>query len=317
MALFYQMPKKVEKSSTYDYKLTCMNYYKRIQKVIDHIELHLHDELTLIDLASVANHSPYHFHKVFSALTGVSIMEYVRKRRLSLSAQDLLMTKTSILEIALHYQFETHDSFTRAFKKHFGILPSEFRKNNKEYSPPKKMNLLTHINIHNFRSYVMDPKIIKRPSFFLLGHGLKTNTKDGNNLKEIPRFWDNYMKKELCKTIPGKINPNQEYGLCYDFNPQTLDMCYMIGYEVKNLENIPEGMCGKEVPASLYVCFTTPKVLRKDFVTSIQETTKFIYREWLPQSGYQYNENGNDFEIYDERCFGDIDCQMDIFIPIK
>lgn len=105
-----------------------LNTKQIIQKSIAYMEQHLEQPLTLADIASYAGFSPHHFHRLFRREIGLNIADYLRRRRLALAAQLLLHTETPIIDISLHCHFESQESFTRAFKKMYGIPPGRYRK---------------------------------------------------------------------------------------------------------------------------------------------------------------------------------------------
>lgn len=95
-----------------------MNYEQRIKRVIEFIGKHLDYELTLQQLSSIACFSKYHFHRIFTTYTGMSLQQYIRWLRLKRAAHQLIVDKDrSIIEIALNAGFQSHESFTRAFKQ--------------------------------------------------------------------------------------------------------------------------------------------------------------------------------------------------------
>lgn len=105
------------------------NYYRaRIQTALEFIEHHLTQKFSVKDVAHAAAFSEYHFHRLFPALMGEPIHQYVRSRRLE-KAATLLKENPHIrvLDLALEVGFETHSAFTRAFRQHFGVSPSHFR----------------------------------------------------------------------------------------------------------------------------------------------------------------------------------------------
>ncbi|AWP29660.1 AraC family transcriptional regulator [Paenibacillus vortex V453] len=99
-----------------------------IQKSIAYMEQHLEEQLTLADIASHAGFSPYHFHRLFRKEVGMNIADYLRKRRLCYAAQLLLHSEAAIIDISFHCHFESQESFTRAFKKLYGMPPGRYRK---------------------------------------------------------------------------------------------------------------------------------------------------------------------------------------------
>jgi AraC family transcriptional regulator len=103
-------------------------WHEGILRVLVYIQHDLDAELTLESLAGVARFSPYHFHRIFRALVGETVMAHVRRLRLERAAGRLLGTDEPVVQIALEAGYETHEAFTRAFRTMFGISPSEFRR---------------------------------------------------------------------------------------------------------------------------------------------------------------------------------------------
>jgi len=97
-------------------RATWDDYQLRVGLAIQHLEQHLDDDLSLPELADVASFSPFHFHRIFRALTGEGVAERVRRLRLERAAARLRNTSRSILEIALEAGYQAHESFTRAFE---------------------------------------------------------------------------------------------------------------------------------------------------------------------------------------------------------
>src|SRR5436305_14977102 len=102
---------------------SCMRYRReyerRVNRVMDYVQAHLAEDLTLEKLAAVAAFSPFHFHRVFAAITGETLSDFIRRIRLERAASALgLLRDTSVLEIALRYGFSSAATFARAFKAH-------------------------------------------------------------------------------------------------------------------------------------------------------------------------------------------------------
>lgn len=108
-------------------EITRKVYQERILRVLTYIQRHLDEPLELNELAAIAYFSPFHFHRVFRGLVGESLMEHIRRLRLERAAHRLRTTGRSILDIALEAGYETHESFTRAFRSQFGLAPSSAR----------------------------------------------------------------------------------------------------------------------------------------------------------------------------------------------
>jgi len=101
---------------------------KAVQRMQDHIEERLERPITLQGMARAAGYSPWHAARVFKALTGKSPFEYIRLRRLSAAAEALRRNRAKIIDVAFDFVFDSHEGFTRAFARQFGMTPSQYRK---------------------------------------------------------------------------------------------------------------------------------------------------------------------------------------------
>ncbi|MGW0121580.1 AraC family transcriptional regulator [Streptomyces sp. NPDC003327] len=101
---------------------------ERFNQALDHIEEHLRGELDPADLARIATTSEYHFRRVFSALAGMPLSEYVRRRRLTLAGAEVLAGERTLLEIAVRYGYGSGEAFARAFRAVHGVGPGEARR---------------------------------------------------------------------------------------------------------------------------------------------------------------------------------------------
>jgi len=104
----------------------------RINRVFEYIERNLDRDLSLLSLSEIAFFSPFHFHRIFKAISGETIGEYVTRRRIEKSALDLIHKNIAVAEIYLKYGFSDNSSYTRTFKKFYGVSPTEFRKQNSD-----------------------------------------------------------------------------------------------------------------------------------------------------------------------------------------
>jgi len=102
--------------------------YDAVERMLAYIEDHLQEEITLVQLARAAWYSPYHAARLFKQATGCTPFAYIRSRRLAMAAHLLGKGKETIIDVAFSFVFDSHEGFTRAFSKQFGMNPSEFRK---------------------------------------------------------------------------------------------------------------------------------------------------------------------------------------------
>jgi len=103
-------------------------YYSKLQKALDYIEEHIKEDISLDELSALCFYSPHHFHRMFQSIVGIPVTDYIRKRKLSVAAKEIIDTEKNIVDIALDYGFNSHETFTRAFKRIFDISPNAYRK---------------------------------------------------------------------------------------------------------------------------------------------------------------------------------------------
>ncbi len=288
-----------------------MLYTDRIEKAINFIEHNLTKDIKLFDIAQEACFSLYHFHRIFHSITGCSIKEYIRKRRLSEAALEVLYGKSKVIDIAYKYRYETPETFSRAFKQQFGKSPRNYR--------------LDQSNGHYFKSFTfneyafkkgdksMEPEMKIIPEFKVVGYKINTTSTDGQNFKDIPEFWQKMLSDD-CKRlhkIKDIINPNISYGICADMKDDG-SFSYIIGFQVSSFENAEKSMHCETIPEAKYATFTA----KGEMPGSIQNTVKYAYGEWLPKSSYELASTP-DFELYDEnRMKNPKTAECDIFIPV-
>ena len=102
-----------------------MNWIELIKQAVDYIEEHILDKIDYIELSKIIYSSSYHFQRVFGITCGVTLGEYIRRRRLTLAGQELLDKNVKVIDLAYKYGYDTPESFSRAFYRFHGLLPSQ------------------------------------------------------------------------------------------------------------------------------------------------------------------------------------------------
>lgn len=138
------------------------SHINSINKALNYIETHLEDELSLREISNRANYSPYHFHRIFKIFTNETLNTYIARKRVERASADLLHRENlTISELSIRYGFTSNSSFTRAFKKFYGLSPSEFRKNSKgKYSKIRQVKSKNGKVETTFEGYVCHNKEI-------------------------------------------------------------------------------------------------------------------------------------------------------------
>lgn len=292
-----------------------MEQYPGLQDVLDYIDGHLADDISVKYLADIAGFSVWHFCRVFQWRIGYPAMEYVRCRRLAFAASELSSGK-KILDIALEYGFGTHSGFSKAFRRHFGCSPEIYRLH--AHCPRPLPPSLPCMEKYLIGGIVMEPKFVTLPAVKLAGFNLKTTMEDGKNRNRIPAFWDAYMNDGRMTRLHSEafLKDHAEYGACFPENPETGEFDYVIGVEAKEEAAVPAGYHVCELPPATYAVFPTPPCDAAGFSSCIQGVWDFIFNEWFPKSGYEYAPGCVDFERYDDRCMSETGKVCDIFIPV-
>jgi AraC family transcriptional regulator len=118
-----------------------IDYKIRLNKVFQYIDQNLGSKLSLSIISEISHFSPFHFHRIFKLMTGETLNEFISRRRIEKSALDILHKKSSISEISHSYGFSDNSAYTKAFKKYYGVSPTEFKKQN-----PNKFSKIRQLN---------------------------------------------------------------------------------------------------------------------------------------------------------------------------
>jgi AraC family transcriptional regulator len=280
-----------------------MNYCESVQRSIDFFEQHIKEEVDISTIIRQSCFSTTHFYRVFLALVGESLKDYIRKRRLSDAAVELCTSKKRIIDIAVEYGFNSQEVFTRAFFRLFGMTPGRYRAQNRKIVLYEKVNTVQKM-IANLQKNSFDPEIILDKEFRVIG--LSKLVKPGD--KSIRNLWNDFNARK--SEIVHAVTPNHLLGLC-EYMPDITDedeFGYVACVEVEDFCCLPEGMIKKVIPSSKYAVFT-----HRGPIQELKGTYNYIYGAWLPNSGYELEELDT-IELYplDNHANG-----FDIYIPIK
>lgn len=246
-----------------------LNIYKCLNEITKYIDDNLENKIDYDVLAKIMGVNSYTMHRIFSLIFGISLAEYIRKRRLSNAGYDLYETNAKVMDIAIKYQYDNATSFSRAFENFHNIKPSQVNKISKLKSFPRII-LNEEITVTNEIEY----KIIKKDELILYGLGIKTNNE--NIGIDAPNFFKDIEFKNKEKY--GKI----KFGMI-TYDDELRETCngYYILYDKKidRLEKIV-------IPKSKWLVFRINSQNPKD----IQEMSHKFYLEFLPSCKYNLKE---------------------------
>ncbi|KFN16337.1 AraC family transcriptional regulator [Bacillus pseudomycoides] len=270
-----------------------MDYFEKIQNSIEFIESNLQDRLNVVEVSSQSCFSPFHFQRLFQAITGFSVQEYIRNRRLSEAAISLRETRKNILEIAIDFQYNSQEAFTRAFVNYFGMTPAKYRKSEIALHLQAKMNFFDYKKEMKGDLIMNKPNIVQLSKRDIIGFEYKTNLNNEKYFEEIPKFYFDFGSNEYYLRILEKIAPNMSYGIACNFHDDG-NFSFIIGEEVQgSAAELDGGFVNFEIPEGKYAEFKV-----NGSTDLVQNTRRYIYGTWLPNSNYERRE-GPDFEITD------------------
>ena len=276
-----------------------MKALQHVYQSILYMEANLKNPITMSEAADAAGYSLYHFSRIFNQATGHSPYDYVIRRRLSEAAQELINTNKKIIELALDYQFNNPETFTRAFHKMFGILPSKLKSTNDcsdlIYLTPPSYDYLHHLK----QNPIALPKIIKKDLLCFLGLVFYGETPGPKSA--LYQKLKNEIKKEKIKTA------NNYYSLLFNPTARHRQNNGMIAVEINLNAETPGLLIMKKVLSTRYFIFPYHGQL-----DNINYTLSYLYQTWFPKSGFKPRSDlaliyhGNDEQKL-----------MKVFIPIN
>jgi len=253
-----------------------------LNQVIDYIEEHLaDDDLSLEIISDYAKVSDYHFRKIFFYLSGLTLSEYIKNRKLSEASMDLLLGE-KVTDVALKYGYQSMDGFARAFKKWSGVLPSDVIKKGISKSFPKLSFIITVKG-----GISMEFRIENKPAFNLVGVSARVPMQFEGVNNEIVKLAQSITEEQreemhsLQNIEPYEII-NASYEADANFLKEEGDLTHMIG--ILTTENQVSDRLEK-VPVEACTWAVFPN--EGPFPSALQETMAKIYSEWLPSSNYE------------------------------
>lgn len=284
-----------------------MDCIESIQEAISYMEANLLENINYEDVAKHVYMSSYHFHRVFSMITGITANEYIRNRRLSTAGQEAVMSDIKIIDLAYKYGYDSPESFTKAFTRFHGVSPSAAKRAGIQLKLYNRLILKLIVEGGN----IMDYKIVKREPFKVVAKVREfrneiVNEKDNHDISD---FWEESGKTGVFDELRKHAREQDGYGICAPISKESKYFEYGIGM-LYDESGIPDGYRIWEITHSLWAVFSC----FGDNGSCIDEKWDRIFKEFLPGSKYDISD-GADFERYPAESDGKLFCEL--WIPVK
>jgi len=281
-----------------------------LNNALEYIEKNLDSELNIDDVSKAACSSRYHFQRVFYALTGFTVTQYIKNRRLTLAAEELVSTDKRVIDIALKYGYENPEAFAKAFKRLHGKSPSALKKLNEQIKAFPKISFQISIKGEHEIIY----RIVEREHFKVFGAEFITTVNNDAAYEEIPKFINKIFENGTCDRI-NEISGNPKgtllSGFHYGFKEDGTRK-YIMGNEMPEADTQNEFTI-LEIPKLTWAVFEGNGTKPNNLI--IQDVWRRIYSEWFPSSGFEqvkgpcieknfWNDKQNEY-----RC--------EVWIPVK
>lgn len=267
----------------------------RIKDLVEHIESNLTEDINVLEISSSFELSPWHFQKLFKSIVGDSIGVYLKHRRLSRAAEELLNAENNILDIAVEFGYNSHESFTRAFKNFFGVTPKEFRIQrpniNLKQKPILNEDLLNFISNRIQKSPTLKRMNEKR----IVGFSTEIASPfvDLVHCNSISKPWMRLLN-EAGQIINQKSAQLHGITLSPSGNFTEELLTYIAGVEVNKDFKLIDGMIEIVLPEQKVAMFEIATNVKND---NLKQKVESIYGYLLLHSELE-RSSGNDYEFF-------------------
>jgi AraC family transcriptional regulator len=284
-----------------------MDWLDRMNGAMNYIEANLADDISYDQAARIACCSTYHFQRMFSFITGVTLSEYIRRRRLTLAAFDLQTSGIKVIDAAMKYGYESPEAFSRAFKSLHGVTPLLARDSGAPLKAYPKMAFSISIKGDTEMNY----RIEQRETFEVFGvYGVVSSGME-QAFSDVPQFVQEKMADgtwDSFNDFLGRPRDMWFHAALFDHVEESFKFM-MCAYAPPGLD-IPETYTRLSVPARTWAIFPAPK-------SDMQDTWRRIYSEWFPTAEYEQAE-GPTFEMWYGYGRGDFSYgASEVWVPVR
>ncbi|ROQ96519.1 AraC family transcriptional regulator [Streptomyces sp. 2132.2] len=253
---------------------------ERLNQAMEHIERHLDQEIEVDELARIAATSEYHLRRMFSALAGMPLSQYVRRRRLTLAGAEVLAGRDTLLDIAVRYGYGSGEAFARAFRAMHGIGPGEARRTGATLSSQSRMAFRLTIEGSSSMRY----RIVDKPAFVVAGPKARVplvHAGPNHAIMNFVRAIDPQTLERLEKLSDQE--PQGIVAVCDDLDPSRAEGTELDYYHGVITTEAPENETALPVPAGTWAVFNVSGPMP----VAIQELWRDVFMEWFPSNPYR------------------------------
>lgn len=291
-----------------------MEWLTCVKNAIDYMESNLLDVRSPEEVADHVHVSCMYLQRGFQVLTGYTLGEYMRNRRMYLAAVELTNSSAPVIDIALKYGYETPASFNKAFQRYHGVTPMDIRKSRGSIKSFLRLN----INISVQGGDSMQFKVENKKGIKVVGFQRSFDCETSYEM--IPKFWDETIQKYASHLMKGLAPEGEaekyvaahhigEFGVCIDDIGNEGKFNYMIaGYFNDN--DFPDNMTVREIEAGDWAVFDCT-------MATLQDTNTAIWKEWLPGNNEYELAGKYNIEWYSPNGEPGPEQKCQIWIPVK
>ncbi len=284
-----------------------MNYYTNMQNVLDYIEGHIDDELSIDQLAEMAALSKFYFQRLFLKLVGVNVMQYVRLRRVARASEEIRDGR-KITDIAFSYGFNNLETFSRTFKSVYNLTPTEYQKSDimlaHFYKPDLSIKyhlvdmgvpfiaagIMLEINLRQLKEDIKLAGILQKCTWEPAGQ-------DNPGMAWTKLF-------TVTEAIKNQSSPNVHCGISFP-SEDGEGFNYLAALKVDNYQDISNDFYRYTVPSGLYaVCTFSAESFFELTNEALDKAFSYFLHTWLPNSHYEMTDTFA-VEYYDYRSLKD------------
>ncbi|MEU1802422.1 AraC family transcriptional regulator [Streptomyces sp. NPDC019937] len=282
---------------------------ERLNEALDHIESHLDQRIEVTELARIAVTSEYHFRRMFSALAGISLSDYIRRRRLTVAGAEVIAGERTLLEIAVRYGYGSGEAFARAFRALHGVGPGEARRGGAALNSQPRMSFRLIVEGRSTMRY----RVVERERFHVVGKKARVPLVHVGVNPAIAAFIRG-IDQETMRRVAALSDQEPEgiVGVSDDLDPSRAE-----GTELDYYHGVVTGSAGPKdldtltVPAGAWAVFENSG----PFPRALQFLWRDVFTQWFPSNPYRSRPGP---EILRTRLSQDgSEAEAELWIPVE